>query len=47
MVSIVTDSTSDIPPDIARELNITVIPVHGIFGKRKELIKRKKKMKKK
>ncbi len=32
MVSIVTDSTSDIPPDIARELNVTVIPVHVIFG---------------
>ncbi len=32
MVSIVTDSTSDIPLDIARELNITVIPVHVIFG---------------
>jgi DegV family protein with EDD domain len=32
MVSIVTDSTSDIPPDIARELNIAVIPVHVIFG---------------
>jgi DegV family protein with EDD domain len=32
MVSIVTDSTSDIPADIARELNITVIPVHVIFG---------------
>jgi DegV family protein with EDD domain len=32
MVSIVTDSTSDIPPDIARELGITVIPVHVIFG---------------
>ncbi len=32
MISIVTDSTSDIPPDIARELNITVIPVHVIFG---------------
>jgi DegV family protein with EDD domain len=32
MVNIVTDSTSDIPPDIARELNITVIPVHVIFG---------------
>ncbi len=32
MVSIVTDSTSDIPPDIARELNITVIPVHVVFG---------------
>jgi DegV family protein with EDD domain len=32
MIKIVTDSTSDIPPDIARELNITVIPVHVIFG---------------
>ena len=32
MVSIVTDSTSDIPPDIARELHVTVIPVHVIFG---------------
>ncbi len=32
MISIVTDSTSDIPPDIARELQITVIPVHVIFG---------------
>ena len=32
MISIVTDSTSDIPPDIARELKITVIPVHVIFG---------------
>jgi DegV family protein with EDD domain len=32
MVNIVTDSTSDIPPDIARELNITVIPAHVIFG---------------
>ena len=32
MIHIVTDSTSDIPPDIARELNITVIPVHVIFG---------------
>jgi DegV family protein with EDD domain len=32
MINIVTDSTSDIPPDIARELNITVIPAHVIFG---------------
>src|SRR5512139_2020522 len=32
MINIVTDSTSDIPPDIARELDITVIPVHVIFG---------------
>lgn len=32
MINIVTDSTSDIPADIARELSITVIPVHVIFG---------------
>jgi DegV family protein with EDD domain len=32
MISVVTDSTSDIPPEIARDLNITVIPVHVIFG---------------
>jgi DegV family protein with EDD domain len=32
MINIITDSTSDIPPDIARELDITVIPVHVIFG---------------
>ena len=32
MINIVTDSTSDIPPDIARELQITVIPAHVIFG---------------
>jgi DegV family protein with EDD domain len=32
MIHIVTDSTSDLPPDIVRELNITVIPVHVIFG---------------
>lgn len=32
MVNIVTDSTSDIPADIARELQITVIPAHVIFG---------------
>jgi DegV family protein with EDD domain len=32
MINIVTDSTSDIPPDIVRELNITVIPAHVIFG---------------
>lgn len=32
MINIVTDSTSDIPPDMARDLNITVIPVHVIFG---------------
>ena len=32
MVHIVTDSTADIPPDIAGELDITVVPVHLIFG---------------
>jgi DegV family protein with EDD domain len=32
MIHIVTDSTSDIPVDIARALRITVIPVHVIFG---------------
>ncbi len=32
MIHIVTDSTADIPPDIARELAITVVPVHVIFG---------------
>src|SRR5512136_2653192 len=32
MVHIVTDSTADIPPDIARELDITVVPVHVLFG---------------
>jgi DegV family protein with EDD domain len=32
MIHIVTDSTSDIPLDIARALNITVTPVHVIFG---------------
>ncbi len=32
MIHIVTDSTSDIPPDIAHELDITVVPVHVLFG---------------
>src|SRR5512137_3113547 len=32
MVKIVTDSTSDIPPDIAHDLDITVVPAHVIFG---------------
>lgn len=31
-VRVVTDSLSDVPPDIARELGITVIPVNLIFG---------------
>lgn len=32
-IGIVTDSTADIPPDIAAELDITVIPCHVHFGK--------------
>ena len=32
MVKIVTDSTSDIPPKIAQELGITVIPLYVRFG---------------
>ena len=32
VVKIVTDSSSDIPPDIARELDITVIPLYIRFG---------------
>ena len=32
MIHIVTDSTSDIPPDFVRELDITVVPAHVIFG---------------
>lgn len=32
MVHIVTDSTSDIPADFVRELDITVVPAHIIFG---------------
>ncbi len=32
MVHIVTDSTSDIPADFVRELDITVVPAHVIFG---------------
>ena len=31
-VSIVTDSTSDIPPKVAQELGITVIPLYIYFG---------------
>ncbi len=31
MIHIVTDSTSDVPPGIARDLDITVIPAHVIF----------------
>jgi DegV family protein with EDD domain len=32
MIHIVTDSTCDIPPELARELNLTIVPVHVIFG---------------
>jgi len=31
-VKIVTDSGSDLPADIARELEITVVPVYICFG---------------
>ena len=33
VVKIVTDSTSDISHELAKELDITVIPVHLLFGK--------------
>ncbi len=32
MIHIVTDSTSDVPPELVRELDITVVPVHVLFG---------------
>ncbi len=32
VVKIVTDSTADIPPEIARDLGITVVPVYVRFG---------------
>lgn len=32
MIHIVTDSTSDVPLELVRELDITVVPVHVIFG---------------
>jgi DegV family protein with EDD domain len=32
MVRIVTDSTSDIPDEFVRELDITIVPAHIIFG---------------
>jgi len=31
-VKIVTDSVSDIPPEVARELGITIVPLHVRFG---------------
>ncbi|MGB8706438.1 MAG: DegV family protein [Dehalococcoidia bacterium] len=32
MVTLVTDSVSDIPPDVVKKLEITVIPLHVQFG---------------
>ena len=32
MTHVVTDSTCDIPLELVRELNLTVVPVHVIFG---------------
>jgi DegV family protein with EDD domain len=32
MVKIVTDSTCDIPPELVKELGITVVPVYVMFG---------------
>ena len=31
-VKIVTDSVSDIPPKVAKELGITIVPLHVRFG---------------
>ncbi|MDM7999835.1 MAG: DegV family protein [Dehalococcoidia bacterium] len=31
-VKVVTDSTADIPPDILRELDISVVPIYVVFG---------------
>jgi DegV family protein with EDD domain len=33
-VKVVTDSTSDIPANLAQELNITVVPIYVIFGQK-------------
>jgi DegV family protein with EDD domain len=32
-IKIITDSISDIPPDLARELDITVVPINVCFGR--------------
>ena len=32
MIHVVSDSTCDIPPDLVRDLDLTVVPVHVIFG---------------
>jgi DegV family protein with EDD domain len=33
-VKVVTDSTSDIPPNLAQDLNITIVPIYVIFGQK-------------
>ena len=33
-VKVVTDSTSDIPPNLAQDLNITVVPIYILFGQK-------------
>ena len=35
MVNIVTDSSSDLPPSVAENLGITVIPANILFGRKK------------
>src|SRR4030043_201007 len=32
VVKIVTDSTSDIPPQVLKDLGITVVPIYVVFG---------------
>jgi fatty acid-binding protein DegV len=32
-VAVITDSPSDIPPEIANELDITIVPLYVQFGK--------------
>lgn len=31
-VTIVTDSTCDLPPEVVEELDVTVVPLYTIFG---------------
>ena len=31
-VKVVTDSTSDIPPEVLKDLDITVVPIYVVFG---------------
>jgi fatty acid kinase fatty acid binding subunit len=33
-VKVVTDSSSDVPDDLARELSITIVPIYVIFGEK-------------